>query len=486
VLGTPKLQLEQDCRAPTTAYGGTALIVGLLRKTGAAEVIDRSVTVFARHNPYHESDHIIAQTTSLMLGGECLEDLALLQHDRAMLQMLGASRTPDPTTAGDFLRRFDETINPGALGGLRFAVDTIQDRVWKLARVRRPNVRRRLGNWGIVDLDSHISPTYAHQKQGADFSHDGRWSYHPLIVSLANTTEILDTVQRAGNAHSASGAAESLDRVLPTVFGRYHFPNVLVRGDSAFDQAAVRSACDRHGASYAMVAREIGDKPRHAMAVADPDWQPYTPRSTRTRLARRESGSACRLRGRDEHGIKVSERRYRTKRKLRIEVAEVPYTATGSETPCRLVIQRERLEDRQFDGQYFLFTEEYQFRYIVTNLPHVYTAGEVVDLVNERCDQENVIEQFKNGLPGWRNPVSEFAGNAAYLQIARLAWNLGKAIALIGLPAEAIRWGWKRLRRTIFVVAATVIRRSRQTWVRISSSTLYADIFNTAHRRLCT
>lgn len=179
-------------------------------------------------------------------------------------------------------------------------------------------------------------------------------------------------------------------------------------------------------------------------------------------------------------------RRYKVKRKVGSEVAEVPFQPTGSTAPARLIIRRDRIENRRFDGQWLLFDDEYVFRYVVTNLPHAYSAADIVDLTNDRCDQENVIEQFKNGLAGWHATVREFDGNAARLQLARLTWNLGKAIAILGLPADAVRWEWKRLRRTTFLVPAIVIRRSRQTWIRISAHHLYSEQFATAHLRLCT
>jgi hypothetical protein len=275
VFVTPKCHLEVDERTPLTPYGGVALLAGLWKRLGAAEVIDGAVHVLRRPHPYHESDHVMAQVVSLLIGGDCIEDMTVLQHDEPLLRILGAGRSPDPTTAGVFLRRFDSEQHPRALEDLRYAVDSIQDRVWDHARRRRGTVRR-LGPLGIVDLDSHVASTYGRQKEGADFSYNGKWGYHTLMASLANTGEILDVVQRSGNAHSAQGAAEMLARVLPQVLGRYGFQNVLMRGDSAFDLAGAREECERHGAFYAMVAKEIGPKPRRA-AELEEDWTEYIP-----------------------------------------------------------------------------------------------------------------------------------------------------------------------------------------------------------------
>ena len=69
----------------------------------------------------------------------------------------------------------------------------------------------------------------------------------------------------------------------------------------------------------------------------------------------------------------------------------------------------------------------------------LHVPEQIIDLTYQRCDQENVIEQFGHGIAGWRMPVAEFMGNSAWLQIARLAWNLGKWIAQLALPTEVVR-----------------------------------------------
>ena len=90
----------------------------------------------------------------------------------------------------------------------------------------------------------------------------------------------------------------------------------------------------------------------------------------------------------------------------------------------------------------------------------------MVDHTYQRCDQENLIEQMGSGLAAWRMPVAEFDGNSAWLEIARLAWNLGKWIAQLALPAEVTRWEWKRFRLHYVLVPAQLIKRARQMWVR--------------------
>ena len=128
------------------------------------------------------------------------------------------------------------------------------------------------------------------------------------------------------------------------------------------------------------------------------------------------------------------------------------------------MVRRQLISNRR--GQELLF-DQYRYRFVVTNLPASVSAEEVIDLTYERCDQENLIEQMGSGLAAWRMPVAEFDGNSAWLEIARLAWNMAKWIAQLALPPEVVRWEWKRLRLHYVLVAAQALKRARQLWLRL-------------------
>src|SRR5882724_8833474 len=70
------------------------------------EAIDRRLHLLKIHLPYHESDHVLNLAYNALCDGDCLEDLELRRTDEVYLNALGARRIPDPTTAGDFCRRF--------------------------------------------------------------------------------------------------------------------------------------------------------------------------------------------------------------------------------------------------------------------------------------------------------------------------------------------------------------------------------------------
>ena len=358
-LRTPKLHVELDDRLPATCFGGIGLLLALWRRLDVASIIDDRVSVLRRHKPYYESDHVLAQVLNLFSGGGCIEDQAALQQDRAVLRMLGADRFPDPTTSGDFLRRFDDDVNPGALDGLRVAVDAVQDEAWAMLRMKRRR-RAKLGGWALVDVDSHIIPLTGNQKEGADFSYTGKWSYHPLLVTLANTSEVLAVRNRPGNATSADGVEDLLDGQLPRVQG--WFKKVLVRGDSGFDRAALRAACTRHGAHFAVVARRRKGWTAMAQAVPEETWQSWAPPSRRRaewRQAKR--GFRPRRKGKDQRRQCALSRYYVTKWKDGQWIAEVACRPTKKEAPCRLIIIRELVRQTWSPNQPCLF-ESYGYR----------------------------------------------------------------------------------------------------------------------------
>ena len=467
------LHLESDSRGEITHYGGLVLAQQFVRRFRVAKRLDESLTLFKRHAPYHESDHVLALAYTLYTDGTCLEDQAALQGSEAVRRLVGACRIPDPTTAGDFLRRFTTAQDVEQLSG---GIDEVEEAVWsKLPRrVRR---RRKKHELALVDLDGHIKPLYGVQKEGADFSYDGRWSYQPLVVSLGGSGECLKVVNQPGSARSSDAAAKALQEVLPLV--KRHFRNAIVRGDTDFDRCDVFNAAIEARAYFAIGGRLYPNRAALVEAIAEQDWKPFVPRADR----QEPSGPSRHGRTANYRRHKAKARGFRTLRTVKQWVSEIAYQPAGLDSACRMIVRRILIEENNGQGALF---EHYRYRLVLTDLPRSYTAGQVVDITYQRCDQENVIEQFGQGIAGWRMPVAEFMGNSAWLQIARLAWNLGKWIAQIALPPEVVRWEWKRFRRHFVYIAAKVLKTGHRMVVRLAGSHRFLPDILTAHARLQT
>jgi hypothetical protein len=445
-------------RGDTTPYAGLAAAVLLAKKVGLERAIDKRLALLKFPLPYTESDHVLTHAYNLFVGGSCIQDMENLRTSEAVKTLLGAERIPDPTTAGDFLRRFGRAD----LKALQSAVDAARMKVWK----KMPRRRRRRAT---VDIDSHIKEVYGHCKQGADFSYTRKWSYHPLLATLAETGECLRLINRPGSAPSAQGAAQTLRGVFDLTCEA--FDAVYLRGDSKFCQAKIATLCERpeYSVRFALVKQASPNVRKIADTLAGRAWRPHRPRLDKQRPPR--SGKRRKRRPRLRRRT-AARRGYRNLDTIKEWVAEVPYSLTKCEGIFRLVIRRQLIEERNGQAQLF---RRYAYRFILSNIPKTeMTAGDVVRFAYGRCDQENAIEQAKNGLNGFRMPTGTLLANGAFLMGAQIAWCLRSWLSLIALPRETMRWEWKRFRHAFVYIAGKIVKRARQAVVRISAAHRWA------------
>ncbi len=175
---TANLRVELAEKVRGIGTGGIGLVHRLAEQTGLVEAIDRRLHLLKIHRPYHESDHVLNLAYNAMCDGVRLEDIELRRNDEVFLDALGTERIPDPTTAGDFCRRFAETD----IRRLIRAVDDARLNVW----AKQPE---EFFDRATIDMDGTLVITTGECKQGMDISYKGTWGYHPLVVSLAETGE---------------------------------------------------------------------------------------------------------------------------------------------------------------------------------------------------------------------------------------------------------------------------------------------------------
>jgi len=437
----------------SSAYGGLSLAVALSRFLKLPQLIDKNLSLLQQIRPYTESDHVLTHAYNLFLGGNCIEDISNLQMSESARRMVGTSRIPDPTTAGDFLRRFDaENLN-----ALNRVLDESHERVWHSSYGRK---RRKLC---CVDLDSHVKPVYGSQKEGADFTYKGSYGYHPLVVSLAETGEVLRALNRWGNVTSEQGAGVLLEEVFPLL--ERNFNTVIVRGDSAFATQEIFDVCEEHGQYFAMVSPEQKNFAALAESLPAGAWKPFLAKDKQPRRRQQK-------RRRREDLRRITARK-RGKRDLKLQkqwIAEISYQPARSDSEYRLVIRKQKIEESN-QGKLF---ELYRYRFVLTNLTSHYSAEQVMRLTYQRCDQENIIEQLQSGVSAMRMPAGDFNANSAFLVCARLAHNMKAWLGMLALPAEVMRWEWKRFRLAFVYFAARVIYHARQIVVRIAESHRFA------------
>src|SRR4051812_12099910 len=225
-------------KARAIAPGGIGAIHLLAQRLGLVHDIDEGLHLLKRHQPYHESDHVLNIAYNLLAGGSRLEHLEVRRNDEVYLDALGAERIPDPTTAGDFCRRFTE----GDVEGLMDIFNETRLRAWK----QQPE---DFFDEAFIDADGTLAPTDGRCKQGVDISYNGVWGYHPLVVSLANTAEPLFLLNRSGNRPSHEHADVYLDKSV-TLCRRAGFRRITLRGDTDFTQTRHLDRWDRESVRF--------------------------------------------------------------------------------------------------------------------------------------------------------------------------------------------------------------------------------------------
>jgi len=473
VIRNRQVRVQIEERGEITPYGGLALAHDLAMRLGIDRDINHSMEVLRLHLPYFDSDHLLTHVYNQYVGGLCIEDIANLQHSDAVKHLTGACRIPDPSTAGDFLRRF----NRSNLRAFQQVIDRAREKVWR----QMPNSRKAVAT---IDMDSTIKEIYGECKQGADFSYTGKWSYHPLLLTLAETHELLRTLNRSGNITSADGAAEALKEVLPMV--KRHFGKVYVRGDSAFYQKAIIAECVHQRAGFAFVMDNYSNLIEMAENLPESAWKPFSAHAAQ-KVARTTKKS--RRKRQRVRALKAQQRGYKSLSTIEQWAAEFNYTlSSGLEefgligSTFRVVVKRQLIETRQ--GQQLLYTD-YVYRFIITNIPRSeMDAGEVLCFAYGRCDQENIIEQAKNGIAALRMPTGELLANAAFLMAGQLAWCLRAWLSLLALPRETTRWEWKWFRQAFVYVAARITQGSRQAKVYLAGCHRFVEHLVIASQRL--
>lgn len=394
-----------------TAHAGLVLVRELAERLGLPELLDE-VTVKKRRRGYSPAQQALALCETLIAGGECLDDAALLRADSAQEQLRGHA-VPDPTTLGRFLASF--TL--GHVGQLNRALNRL------FARVHPLLARERV----TLDLDStlieHHGP--AGSRQGTRGTYAGTVAWHPLLCFVSETGEWLHAKLRNGHAAPSTGALRFLGECLRRLPAG---ARLFLRADEGFFGQDFLAGLEGKGMTYTVGAPLIASVRQRIAEIAQEAWQPSSYRQ----------GS---------------------------EVASFLWRPKTWKRERRFVVRRDPLERGE---QLSLESAEWHYWALVTN-DRERSADELESWHRDKANIENRIKEAKLGLGLDNLPCHGFHANWAYLLLTLIAYNLLTWLKLLALPESERRSYAKRLRFRFIAVAATVGRSGRRLVLRLSA-----------------
>ena len=447
MLKASNIHYEMAPRVQAVSCGGIGAMHLMVQRLGLIEDLNRNLKLLKVHLPYHESDHVLNIAYNILAGGVRLEDIELRRRDENFLNGLDAQRIPDPTTAGDFTRRFDAAD----ILELQECLNRARLAVWKV----QP---KGFLEEAFIDVDGTIAGTLGECKEGIGLSYKGIWGYAPLIVSLANTKEVLYLQNRPGNSASHSGSVAWIDRAVELV-GQVA-GTVTIRGDTDFTHTAQLDRWDEAGRFFILGLDAHPKVVQLAEALPASAWQRLE------RLPKYEILTAPRAKAFRHKEQIVIEKEFKNQKLAGEDIAEIDYQPLQCGRKYRLVIVRKNLSVQK--GEQALLDEIRYFFYLTNRKDK---GAKIVGLANGRCDQENVIEQLKNGVNAMRMPVNDLLSNWAYMVMTALAWNLKSWYGLLtpnrARGLELVRMEFRRFLQAILLIPCQVVRTARRVIYRV-------------------
>jgi hypothetical protein len=407
-----------------TSHAGVVLLQDFAQGLGVAQVLDEELQVKTRERGYAESEAVSSLVYNTILGGTCLSDLEVLRGDQGTQELLGAEGILAPTTAGEFLRKFDL----GDVGDLQRVNLRLQARV-------RPH---QTATTCTIDLDSSIYEQASTHKEGSTKAYNGEVGYHPLFALWAEEGELLFSHLRRGSAHTVRNAVWFLRQThkrLPAG------ATLKLRADSGFYSHAVVEWCEAEGVTFTITADHTEPVLQAIAALPDRRWRPLP-----------------------EYDL--------------AEVAELRYQPTGWERPYRYVVKRELAEKKTGDLYW-------QYHILVTNTEGE-PAATVMVWHLQHADMENAIKEHKSGFGLEKLPTQKFHANWAYLLMGQLAFNLVAWFKRLVLPPAYHRTTIKTIRHHLLNLAGKIVHTARRVFLIISQCYRYQSVWQFAINRLST
>jgi hypothetical protein len=401
----------KESDAAVTGFAGAAALVQVAHQTGLLAELDRRLPLKQRRRGLSPGTSVLDLMLLSCAGGECIDDLEVLRSDRGLRRLLDRP-VMAPSTAHDFLRRFDAAGREGLAGARRKS----------LHQVAQATKQKR----ATLDCDASF---FASGVRSARMSYLGERGWMPMMAFWAELDLIVHEEFRPGNAAPQSDAVRFLKETVAQL--PKAVKEIRVRSDSAWYQAEVLDHCQKEGYGFSITADKDPAVQTLLAGVSEPDWrQVHLPPDP-------SEAEEC----------------------LREWAFETVHTLERSEFSYRMILLRK--ERRQPD----LFNGEYVYGAVITNLD--LPLEQQLRWHRQRCNCENHIKELKHGFSMRGLPSGDFEVNAAYFRIGTLAYNLISSLKWLKLDASWRALTMKTLRFRLLALPALVVRHARRLWLHL-------------------
>jgi hypothetical protein len=407
-----------------SSHAGMVLIKEFVEQLKVGQIIDEELKVKSRERGYAESEGILGLVYNMIVGGENLSDLNVLRGDIGTEQLLGMESIIAPTTAGEFLRKFDI----GDILDLHRVNSRLQENV-------RPKQKSKIAT---IDLDSSVYEQASKKKEGSDKAYNGEIGYHPLFAFWEEEGELIFSHLRRGSAYTSRGVIWFMKQVMKRL------PEDVekkMRSDSGFYDKKVVGFCEYEGIIFAITADQTKPLMKLVEELPEESWEDL-----------------------EKYGV--------------AQVAELRYCPVGWEQDYRYVVKR-NLEMKKTGELYF------RYHIFVTN-NETDSKASVLEWHLQHANMENRIKEHKRGFALEKLPTKNFHANWAYLLIGQIAFNLVAWFKRMVLPASYHNSTIKTIRHHILNLAGKIVHSARKFFLIISDSYSYKSVWKFALKRLAT
>jgi Transposase DDE domain group 1 len=417
-----------------TGVAGVVLWGPLLDRLGLVDEADRRGLRPIGPGGYTGGECYRSIVEVQLAGGDFLSDRSLLA-DEATARLRGANVLPSHTT----LWRFCAGADLGRAAKAAAVNRAMLRRAWAMGAAPEPGVL-------TVDVDATLVATYGPDKEGSTFTykHDGV-ALSPLLGVCGETGDVLGLRARGGNAHSGRAIASFFDEcisAIPSPVGER--AQLWLRMDAAGYQHALADVAERHGAAFTVTATlNVAVKAAIEALAANPAtvWQPA-------------------VGAEEERGSEVAEMLFRFGRRT-----------------CRLIVRR--LPRRAGEQLSFDDIDGWHFRAVLTNIPPMFGTATAIEYHHRLRGgaPEETVRQLKEDFGLNHAPCESFFANWLWWQASALAYNIGRWLRVLALPAAFATCRGKRLRLAFLNIAARVVRTGRRLHLRLARAYAHADAF---------